>query len=176
MELTYRLVILFVFIFFIDNTSFAQNTSAYASGYVVGNQVCQKVGASSGRPGKVTCRAPIDEYEIPRLLAQSDYYKAINLCQFSVLKGWGSEKERIRSSISLNERIISRLEREVYWASEDIKKSAYLPSETVRTAYETLSRSGSRLQSKRTENIGLKWCLSCADAQSNGAKNCKDIK
>ena len=62
---------------------------------------------------------------------------------------------------------------EKYWAAEDIRKSEVLPSETVRSAYSTMSIFN-QMSSESEKKIALNnWCLSCAMKKPKDYMDCR---
>jgi hypothetical protein len=62
---------------------------------------------------------------------------------------------------------------ERYWANEDIRKSAVLPSETVRSAYDTLSTFNGMAAESQKQIASLEWCVQCAMKRPTGEADCR---
>jgi hypothetical protein len=144
--------------------------------FVENGQICHYVGKHRHK----SCRDPLDSGEIQRVLEEERQWnmefaieKRYDLCQFSMFKGWSSEQERLRGKIKSEQNILEFINKERYWASEDIRKSNVLPSETVRSAYGTLALYNG-MAATANEKLSLySWCLECAKRQPKNYKDCK---
>jgi hypothetical protein len=147
-----------------------------AFGWVENGQICNY----QGKYSRKNCRDPKDAADLQKALdddkvtrtsiALSNRYEA---CQFSILKGWSSEVDRLKKKIESEKYFLGLANSERYWANEDIKKSPVLPSETVRSAYETLSTYNGMAADSQKQLALYEWCLQCAMKKPKGEADCK---
>ena len=150
-------------------------TSTPALAWVENGQICNY----SGKYSRKTCRDPKDAADLQRALDDDNATRArialtnrYDSCQFSVFKGWPSEVSRLRKKIESEKYILGLANSEKYWAAQDIGKSALLPSETVRSAYQTLSTFNTLASDSQKQLALYEWCLHCALKNPNSEKDC----
>lgn len=98
--------------------------------------------------------------------------KFSHLLIWSKLHTWLWEVDRIRKELITLREARQMDAQELYWAQQDINKQAFLPSETVRAAYETASYFGKSVASYDAQINSQEWCLQCAIKRNNGVDVC----
>lgn len=134
---------------------------------VQNGKICTYGSKPLTHPQKV-CRDPIDPSELQKERAKDNYYA----CKFSLLSTWSGEIGKIQKELAALRGLRQIDSQELYWAQQDINKQAFLPSETVRAAYESAAYFGRAVASENAQINTQEWCLRCAMKRNNGADDC----
>jgi len=159
-------------LFIVMGTSLCQFAEAR---FVENGQIC----SIAGRHQIKRCRPPKDQQELQAVLAEQKATEIrisasnkFDSCGFSMFKGWPAEIGRLQKNIESKKFILGFSQKEIYWANEDLKKSAYLPSETVRAAAETVRFHGGIARDAQIKISTYQWCIQCAMKSPKGYQDC----
>ena len=147
------------------------STPSYASSYVKSGEVCHRV----GRRNIELCRPPKYEGELDKVRerrkAYSAYYDKKQRCEFSGFRTWSAERSRLRGKLETARSSFSYWNQELNWAQRDISRAEYLPSETLREAYASLSLFAPLVAEAKEDIRAFSWCLECARVEGD----CSDL-
>lgn len=144
--------------------------------FVENGQICSRVGKHMTK----SCREPKDQSELIAVIEEEKYWnERINLsnrydsCEFSVFRGWDSEIARLEKKKKSEIKFLELINSERYWAAEDIRKRNVLPSDTVRSAYDTLGAFNPMAEKSQQKLNLYTWCVECAKRSPKSYEDCR---